>query len=144
MTVRCNYVLGDAGTSEILIRDSKQYLIKDDAIFYRAPPKNALPRITSLLKHAVRRNVSRVGHSVNPCEGKLLEPILCDRADSRGHDASVPKALPQPIANLRGDSLDVVVELQANAASNLGIDLNRDSGSLCLSRRERDPFFCVR
>lgn len=126
-----------------MVGDGKKHLIKDDAILYGTPPKKTLPRIACLLEDSVRRDIRHVRQRVNPCEGKLLEPILCDCTNRRGHDATAPESLSEPIANFRGDSLDVVMEPQTDSTDSLGVDLNREARWLCLLGRKLDPCFCV-
>ena len=75
ITVRCNCLLGDAGTSEVVVGDGEEHLIEDDAVFYDAPPKKALAQITGLLENSMRSKVRHVRHGVNPRERKLLEPV---------------------------------------------------------------------
>jgi hypothetical protein len=118
-------------------------LVEDDAIFNGTPPKKTFPRITCLLENSVRRNIRHERQGVNPGEGELLKPILCDCTNRRGHDATAPESLSEPIANFCGDSFDVVVKLQADPTNSLGVDLNREARWLRLTRRKLDPCFRV-
>lgn len=73
----------------------------------------------------------------------MFKTILCDRTNCCGHDAAIPKSLSEPIANLRGHSLNVIVKLQTDSTHSLGVHLYREAGGLCLTGRKLDPCFRV-
>ena len=132
-----------AAVRQVVVGDGKKHLIQDDAIFYRTPAKKALPHIACLLENSVGRNIGHERQSVNACEGKVLETILCDCTNRGGHDAAVPKSLSEPIAKLRGHSLNVMLKLQTNSTHSLGVDLNREARWLHLIGRKLDPCFRI-
>src|SRR5581483_6061558 len=70
------------------------------AVFHEVLPQQTFALEAALFQHARRGAVRGKNMSGDLAEFEVLEGMLTDHADHRGHDALPPERLRQPIANL--------------------------------------------